>query len=283
MGQWVKGVKSALCCCLMAGVANSAFAEQRLPVWELGLGPALFSFPDYPGSNEQNTLVLPFPHIVYRGEDFQINQRELIKPLFKNSNVELALSMSGSIPVASKDNALREGMDDLDGSIGVGPVIKYRFFKHGLSNFQFELPVRAVIASDFKTIRQEGWVANPAIYYFHRKRFNRHQRLNLLMGVSANFATAENNNYFYGVPVEDERLGRSAYRAQGGFTGMGYMLGLNVHVDRFWLGGFWRGNDMSQAVFKDSPLLETNFSHTFGLMLTWNFFQSKETVTSLDE
>ncbi|MCF6346311.1 MAG: MipA/OmpV family protein [Thiomicrorhabdus sp.] len=283
MSQIVKYAKPILYCSLMAGTVNSAFAEQSLPVWELGLGPALLSFPDYPGSNEQNMLVLPFPHIVYRGENFQINQRELIKPLFKRSNVELSLSVSGSIPVSSKDNKAREGMDNLDGSIGVGPVIKYRFFKHGLNNMQFELPVRAVIASDFKTIHQEGWVVNPTLYYFHRKEFSRHQRLKLSMGVSANFATAENNNYFYGVPIEDERPGREAYRARGGFLGMGYILGLNVHVDRFWLGGFWRGHDMSQAVFKDSPLLETHFSHTFGLMLTWNFFQSKETVTGLDD
>jgi len=102
MSQIVKYAKPILYCSLMAGTVNSAFAEQSLPVWELGLGPALLSFPDYPGSNEQNTLVLPFPHIVYRGENFQINQRELIKPLFKRSNVELSLSVSGVFPFRVK-------------------------------------------------------------------------------------------------------------------------------------------------------------------------------------
>jgi outer membrane protein len=258
-------------------------ADQKLPVWEFGLGPSVFSFPDYPGSKEQNTLLLSFPHIVYRGDSFQVNKRELIKPLFEQSNLEVSLSLSGSIPVSSKDNKMREGMDNLDGTVGIGPVIKYQIFKQGLSNVQFELPLRAIIASDFTYLSQEGWAANPMMSYFFRKDMGKHQRLKLSMGVGARFATEKNHNYFYGVPLEDERAGRSAYQASSGFSGVNYRLGFDVHFKRFWLGGFWRGQDMSKAVFKDSPLVETNFSHTFGVTLTWNFFQSKKTVLGLEQ
>ena len=267
---------------LLALFSAQSIAQQELPVWEFGLGPGLLSYPDYPGSTEQNLLVLPFPYVVYRGKDFTVDQREVKKPLFQRPNIELDLSLSGSIPVSSKENKRREGMDNLDGSIGFGPVLKYRLFKHHLNELQFELPIRAIVASDFSSIHQEGWVTNPGLFYFYRQNFNAQQRLKVTVGAVANFATAENHNYFYGVPVESAMVGREAYKASGGFSGMSYSLGLNWHFDQFWLGGFWRGQDLSQAEFKDSPLVETHFSHMFGLTFTWNFASSKETVRGLE-
>ncbi len=268
--------------CIFFIFSSSSLAEQILPKWEFGLGPALLSYPDYPGSQEQNQLLVPFPYIVYRGKDFSINQQEVTKPLFESSNLELDLSLSGSIPVSSKDNNKRTSMEDLDGSIGLGPVLKYRLYQHQLNEVKFELPVRAIIASDFSRVHQEGWTANPGVFYYYRKALNNHQRIKVTIGATANFASAENHNYFYGVDSEDVIFDRPAYKTTGGFSGMGYQLALNYHFDKFWLGGFWRGFDMSQAVYKDSPLLETRFSNTFGLALTWNFMQSKETVRGLE-
>ncbi len=282
MDSIFKYVRHVIYCLLTMSFSTSILADQKLPVWELGLGASVFSFPDYPGSNEQNTLVLPFPHIIYRGEFFQINQRELVKPLFEKSNLEVSLSLSGSIPVSSKDNKIREGMDNLDGTIGVGPVLKYQLFKQGLNNLQFEVPIRAQMAATFTRLSPVGWDINPGIYYFVRKNSGPHQRAKVSMGVSARFATEENHNYFYGVSTKDERLGRPAYQSSGGFSGMNYSLGFDMHFKKLWFGGFWRVQDMSQTAFKDSPLVETYFSHIFGLSLTWNFYQSKETVSGLE-
>lgn len=268
--------------CLMFIFSSNALAEQMLPKWEFGLGPAYLSYPDYPGSNEQNQLLLPFPYIIYRGESFSINEQEITKPFLKTPNLELDLSLSGSIPVSSKDNEMRAGMEDLDGSIGLGPVLKYRLYHHQLSELKFELPIRAIIASDFERIHQEGWEANPGIFYYYRKALSHKQRIKVTVGATANFATAENNNYFYGVDSNDATLERPAYRATEGFTGMSYHLGLNYHFDQFWLGAFWRGLDMSQAVYKESPLVETQFSHMFGLTMTWNFMKSTEMVKGLE-
>ena len=277
----IKSIAAFLCVLFML-FSKQGLADQELPVWEFGLGPALFSYPDYPGSNEQNNLVLPFPYVVYRGKDFTIDQREVKKPLFKTPNLELDLSVSGTIPVSSKDNQKRAGMHDLDASLGFGPVLRYQLFQQGLNQLQFELPIRAVVASDFRSVHQEGWLMNPGLFYFYRKNMAAGQRLKITVGTVANFATAENHNYFYGVPINVAKVDRPTYQTSGGFSGMSYSLGVNLHFDEFWLGGFWRGLDMSQSVYRDSPLIETHFSHMFGLTLTWNFATSKETVRGLE-
>ncbi len=268
--------------CLLLIFSSNSLAEQTLPKWEFGLGPALLSYPDYPGSKEQNQLLIPLPYIVYRGKDFSINQQAVTKPFLKTSTVELDLSLSGSIPVSSKDNKKRTGMEDLDGSIGLGPVLKYQLYQHQLNELKFELPIRAIIASDFKCIHQEGWVANPGIFYYYRDDFTQKQRIKLTVGATANFADAQNHNYYYGVDPDYATLDRPAYKTTDGFSGMSYHLALNYHFDQFWLGGFWRGLDMSQAVYKESPLVETQFSNMFGLTLTWNFMKSVETVKGLE-
>ena len=50
-------------------VSMSAYADdvERLPKWELGAGLAAASFPDYPGSDQNRSLVLPYPSVIYRG------------------------------------------------------------------------------------------------------------------------------------------------------------------------------------------------------------------------
>jgi len=268
--------------CISFIFSNNALAEQVLPKWEFGLGPALLSYPDYPGSKEQNQLLIPLPYIVYRGKHFSINQQALTKPFLKTPTIELDLSLSGSIPVASKDNKKRAGMSDLDGSIGLGPVLTYRLYQYQLNELKFELPIRAIIASDFKRIHQEGWVANPGVFYYYRKALSHKQRIKITVGAAANFADSENHNYYYGVDSHDATPERPAYKTTDGFSGVSYHLSVNYHFDQFWLGGFWRGFDMSQAVFKKSPLVETQFSNMFGLILTWNFMTSVETVKGLE-
>ncbi len=261
---------------------DTAFAKQTLPKWEIGVGPGLLSYADYPGSKEQNNLILPFPYITYRGKDFEIDQREVKKPMYEMGRTELDLSLSGTVPVSSKDNQARKGMDNLDASLGLGPVVRYQLYHHDLNQFKFEWPVRWVIATDFRSLHEEGFISKPGFYYYFRKSYTPRQRIKITLGTTANFATAKTNNYFYGVKASEATSTRSAYRATGGFTGFGYVARVNWHLNDFWLGAFYRFTDLSQSVFHDSPLIETTKAETFGFAVTWNFFTSKETVEALE-
>ncbi|MBE0620122.1 MAG: MipA/OmpV family protein, partial [Burkholderiales bacterium] len=59
---------------MLAFAAAGARAEQ-LPLWEAGAGAAALSFPDYRGSNERQSWLLPVPYIIYRGEFLQADER----------------------------------------------------------------------------------------------------------------------------------------------------------------------------------------------------------------
>jgi outer membrane protein len=54
-----------------AGESVPAAGADRLvprPLWELGLGVAALRLPDYRGSDQSSTYLLPLPYVVYRGE-----------------------------------------------------------------------------------------------------------------------------------------------------------------------------------------------------------------------
>jgi outer membrane protein len=93
-----------------------------LPKWELGLGLAALSLPDYPGADQGRSYVLPFPYLIYRGERLKANRDGLRGLLFEHPRWDLDISAGGSLPVNSKDNRAREGMDDLDFSFEFGPL-----------------------------------------------------------------------------------------------------------------------------------------------------------------
>ena len=58
---------SAMLAVVTAWSMTDAYAE-ALPRWELGLGVAALSIPDYRGSDQQRGYLLPLPYIQYRGE-----------------------------------------------------------------------------------------------------------------------------------------------------------------------------------------------------------------------
>ncbi|WP_083919104.1 MipA/OmpV family protein [Hydrogenovibrio halophilus] len=262
--------------------AHTSVAQQTLPKWEFGLGPSFIHYPDYPGSDQSNTLVVPFPYITYRGDDFQIDQREVKKPLQKWGRAELDLSATGSIPVASDDNEAREGMDDLDATLGIGPVFKYRLYQHDLNELKLEWPVYGILATDFSQVSTQGWRTSPGLYYYFRRNLPGKDRLKLTLSARAEFASQSNNAYFYGVSTQDARPGRPTYQADGGLASLAYGASFNWHVQDLWVGGFVIWRDLSPAVIEDSPLVDTHNAVTFGMGLTWNFYQSDETVQGLE-
>jgi len=63
-------IPSLMAFCLLAPAVRAG----ELPRWELGLGLAGLSIPDYRGSDEQRGYLLPLPYVQYRGEIFQIDR-----------------------------------------------------------------------------------------------------------------------------------------------------------------------------------------------------------------
>ncbi|MCP5459077.1 MAG: MipA/OmpV family protein [Gammaproteobacteria bacterium] len=140
-------------------------------------------------------------------------------------------------------------------------------------SFPAGLPIRTAIASDFTHIRDVGWLSNPNIRY-ERDRFGGDGTWNVDASFGAVFGNERYHDYFYGVSPGDATALRPAYEAKGGFGGWRLALGFSRRVGDFWYGGFIRYYDLSDAVYIDSPLVETESAWAGGFAMAWIFADS---------
>ena len=262
---------------LLAGAALAAHGEE-LPLWELGVGAAGISFPDYRGSSRQRGYALPVPVFAYRGEVFQADRERLRGLLFKSERVEVDLSIGGSVPIRSDDNPVREGMPDLDPTLEAGPTLNIRLAHSPRRTLRLRLPVRAVIASDFRSVHGAGVLANPNLNL--DVRLDQGWRLGFVAG--ALWGTRRNHGYFYDVAPEYARAGRPAYDAPGGYSGGQLIVALSKRIGPWFVAGFVKHDFLHGAAFQASPLVERRRNVSAGIAVTWTFAQSEKRVVVPD-
>ena len=252
-------------------------AAQDKPLWELGAGAAVISFADYRGSDKQRSYLLPLPYFIYRGEFLQVDRDKMRGLLFKTERVELELSANGTVPVRSRDNPVRQGMPDLDPTLELGPSLNILLMSTPQrTRLTLKLPVRAVIASDFHHVQNAGVLSQPQL------------NLDVTMaggwqlGLAAGplFADRRYHQYFYGVDSAYATAARPTYRARGGYSGLQLVAAASKRFDKLWVGGFIKYDDLSQAVFADSPLAERRNNVSAGIAVAWIFAQSPQRVAT---
>ncbi len=269
--------------CLLAGaIPLSARAEQR-PLWELGMGAAAISFPDYRGSNERTNYVLPLPYFVYRGEFLKADRQRVRGLFFKSDRAELDVSISGSVPVKSDRNAARRGMPDLDPSLEIGPSLNLFLLNSANKRHTLELrlPVRAVVASDFHHVNYQGLVFHPQLNLDNRDFLGYHG-LNLGLAVGPIFADRRYHQFIYGVDSAYATTERPAYRGRGGYGGTQFVTALSKRFSSYWVGSFIKYDSMHGAAFDDSPLAKSKTGFTAGIGISWVFSESRTKVEARD-
>jgi len=260
------------------GAAASARAEQ-LPLWEAGAGIAAIRFPDYRGSNERQTWVLPYPYIVYRGEFLQADERRVRGLFFRTDRLELDVSINGSVPVDSSENDARRGMPDLDGTLEIGPALNLKLMETAdrRTRVELRLPVRGVFASDFSHVRHVGWMFQPRVNVDVRDPLgNAGWNLGLLAGPL--YSDRRYNRYIYAVEPPYATATRPAYSAGGGYAGIQLIAALSKRYREFWVGGFLKWDTLNGAVFADSPLVRDKQGVAAGFSVAWIFGKSKTLV-----
>lgn len=260
---------------LFALGVTSARAEQ-LPLWEAGAGVTVLSFPDYRGSNERRQWVLPFPYVVYRGEFLQTDERRVRGLFFKTEQVELDVSVGGSVPVKSSENEARRGMPDLDPILEIGPSLNFRLLQSSDRKQKLELrfPVRAAIASDFSHVDFAGWIFQPNLNLDVRDPLG-HAGWNLGVLAGPMFSSRRYNRYYYAVDPAFATPDRPAYNPHGGYAGTQVIVALSKRFRGFWIGGFVRWDTLNHAVFAESPLVRTNQYFAAGVAAAWMLGESK--------
>ncbi len=267
---------------------GTVFSEQngQYPLWEFGLFNAAARLPHYRGSDEYKWYVLPLPYIIYRGDIIRAD-RESIRGIFYDSDYfETNISMNGNPPVSS-DNKAREGMSGLDAIFEVGPAIKWFVFgRHPMDSLYLRLALRAAYSLGFyngMNISYQGLRSGLNLIYFNQSSF---EKFGLSYGLNAgiDFSNSQLHSYFYDVPREDVRPGRPYYKSGSGYSGFSLAGTLQKKLtDNLSLGFYSRWDNISGAVYDDSPLVKRDNNFIFGTALIWKFAESKKMVSFDDQ
>lgn len=269
---------AALLLCLTSTPWQGAYAQEKKPLWELGLGAFAMQLPAYRGSEESLNTVLPIPYIIYRGEFLKADRNGVRGVFFESDRVELNLSFAASPPVNNGEVAVREGMPGLTASLELGPSLDIKLWHSPRKDIQLRLflPARAAFTLESNP-RFIGWQVGP------RLNLDIEQPLGLqgwTLGSVAGplFGSHAQHAYFYGVAPAYSTPTRPSYEAKGGYAGVQVLSALWKRFPGFWVGGFVRYDNLHGAVFEDSPLVTQKSRLAGGLAIAWVLGKSSQMV-----
>ncbi|HEY8609073.1 MAG TPA: MipA/OmpV family protein [Noviherbaspirillum sp.] len=248
------------------------------PRWEVGFGVGAVSIPDYRGAENRSGYLLPVPYFVYRGDVLQADRGGVRAALLDRGNVQLNLSLNGSVPVSADDNPQRRGMPDLRPAVEIGPTADIRLWQavDRKSALSLRLPLRAAVTVE-SSPRHVGWLFAPGLSFTTDAPAGlRGWKLGVQGGPL--YADSDYSSYFYGVRPDQVAAGRPAYDAPGGFAGTQFTATLSRRFARYWIGGFLRHDSLRGAAFRDSPLVRQRDGVSVGLAVAWIFGASSELV-----
>ncbi len=261
---------------------STAGQADKLPLWELGFGGGVIRIPDYRGSDEAGVYPYPFIMPVYRGRFLQADEEGIKGVLGESSRFRLDLSFYGNVPV-SNDNDARKGMDDLEPILEVGPMLRIKPWQTPAhqQSIIFDVPVRAAIAVG-KGLDYVGFGVTPRLSY--RRALgpvgSNRGSPNWKWSISgeALWGSGGLHRYYYQVDPQDATATRPAYDAQPGFGGTRFRTSIYRRDPKKLISFYAVYDDVSGAVFEDSPLVRRQGGFTVGFVVTWFLVQSDEQV-----
>lgn len=250
----------------------SASSAQEL-VWDMGAGMAVFNMHLYPGSADSINYVLPLPYFTLLSKKLEID-KGIRGFLFESEHVVLDVSADIGVPVDSDDSQVRAGMPDLDAVVQIGPSLEFLLTQARKErvNVRFELPLRAVLASDLKHSSHEGWLLEPRFSMDIRRLDKSGLSMKLNLGIK--YGTRDYHAYYYDVLPAFSTAARPAYASAQGYGGS------FAELSAGWREGDWvwwtllRYQNLNGAVFEDSPLLEQKDYYLLGFGVAWVFAQN---------
>jgi outer membrane scaffolding protein for murein synthesis (MipA/OmpV family) len=252
------------------GVAS---AGDNKPLWEYGVGLAGWHSPHYLGADQHSSYLVPVPYFVYRGKTIRADREGVRGLLYSTDRLEIRLSGSGSLPVDSDDNRAREGMEDLDFMVELGPTLQYQLFKDPRQELRFDLPVRAAftLGSDF--LNHQGWTANPRLH--HQVEFN---PWTLTTTAGLVFSDRRYHGYIYDVDQSEVRSDRAFYQSSSGFTASRFSAGIKRRFGDVYVGALISYYSLEGAANERSPLLKQDDYFSASMMIAWVLGESKQQV-----
>ena len=268
-----------LLCLVLCGAtlgATAAAADDPPPGrrLELGGGVGLLSRPDYRGSTQVSTTVLPVPYVSYESERLELSREGLDARLFRSERVRLGFSASASLSGDGSQDTVRQGMPKLLPTFEIGPALDVTLGELG-GTWHLDLPVRAVAAADLDHARGIGWLAAPNVRVEKRWEL-RGWKIESEWKAGPVWASRKYHQYFYGVAPRFETPDRSAYDARSGYSGARTAIYLGLRRGAWRIGAGVTHDWLDGAVIRDSPLVETRDGTVvaIGVFYSWWTFQS---------
>lgn len=253
---------------------------QDVPKWEAGIGISTLHLPDYRGSNEARSYVLPLPYFVYRGDKIKVDRQGIRSELFNTDFIQLDISAGASVPVNSDKNLARAAMPNLDGTAELGPSLEISLARSRdrRTKLDLRIPVRMAFTLGPEKFGQNiGIVATPHLNLDIKDVAGMSGwNLGVLAGLS--YASARNHGYFYNVAPQYASASRPAYHVGGGYGGNQLIVALSKRFNQYWVGAFLRADSLKGAVFENSPLIKTKSYVTAGIGFSWILKQSEQHV-----
>jgi len=247
---------------LLMLIAGVAWSEDK-PLWEVGIGLATLYNPHYLGAEQSDTYILPVPYLEYRGNFFRANREGISSSLYSNDRLAIEISGGGALPVNSKDNRARNGMDDLDWIAEIGPTMQYRLFEDQRHLLRFDLPLHGVFTVGDNFFRHQGWTINPRLH--HSVNLGPWQLTSKLGPV---FSDSRYHGYTYDVAQRDVRIGRPFYRSSSGLTATRMSVSLKRRFSRYYVGLSASYYNLNSAASEDSPLVKQDDYFAVSLVLS---------------
>lgn len=266
-----------------------AHAEEK-PLWEAGLGIGALRFPDYRGSDEAQVYPVPVPYFIYRGKILKADRDGVRGEIFNREYVELSMSLNATIPVKSENNAARRDMPDLQPTLELGPSLDLHLWRSADEAMKLDvvMPLRVPLTVE-NSPQFIGWVFSPRLNLDIEDvagHVGGHVEgmagWNLGLGAGPIFADRKFHEYFYSVAPQFATPDRPAYEADGGYSGMHFLLALSKRFPDYWVGAYMRYDTLSGAAFEDSPLVRSKHYLSGGFGIAWMIGQSKRMVETED-
>lgn len=267
----------ALGTAILLTVSVAQAQEASAPLWEIGLIGGFAATPTYPAANERTQRAMALPFLIYRGEVLRADRDGLNARVLRNSDLELDIGFSASLPSRASDSVVRQGMADIGTLLELGPRLKWTFARPSSdSRMQLQLPLRAVL--ELKDgISAQGLIFEPELNFEKR---NVGAGWSLGASVGTVFGDHKRNDFFYGVPTQYSNTTRPAYEARAGLISSRLSFSTSKHLGTDWrLFGFVRFENYSGTANQTSPLhLQTNAA-SVGLALAWTLGRSERRAT----
>ena len=261
----------------------SALAQERRPLFEMGIAGGGGYVPDYPSAGQSRLRAIVAPWLIYRGDIFRADEQGARARTWLGDRIELAISGSGAFPASSRDNRARSGMPDLDWMAEIGPTVIWTVWRdlspESPRRLVLDTPIRAAFSTDLSSISYRGINFEPDLAWQQRNLFFPGSRLRLSVGVT--FGNDRYMNHYYGVAPEYARADRPAYNARAGYLGARLSMSYRVPVtETLSIVGGGRIYNYSGASNRDSPLFRREWNYAVALGFSWTFLRSGRMVDS---